>query len=207
MNSIKQVFIDKMEGPFIKSWLDRMENMLMITFPECSQQIFIKEEQMVNFARIMLVIYNSAKEEKDIDEIERLTYKHIIAIKRANRRLLNRIHNSNQVDTSLFITVDIIDQDITQLTRIVSIFRTIRDNIVYDGMKRTDEDKDILLYGNIKQFIPDLTKGQFGHLIDLVVFLDLVQRSPNYEKQYLRYVYAIYHQNVTDDIRKDLGLV
>lgn len=206
MNSIKQIFIDKMEGPFIKSWLNRMENNLMITFPECSQQLFIKEEQMVNFARIMLIIYNSAREEKDIHEIERLTYKHIVAIKRANKRLLNQIHN-NQVDTSSFITVDIIDQDITQLARIVSIFRTIRDNIVYDGMKRTDEDKDILLYWNIKKFVPDLTKGQFGHIIDLVIFLDLVQRSPNYEKQYLRYVYAIYHQNVTDDIRRDLGLV
>lgn len=197
---------DKIEGPFAKRWLDRMESHLMRTFPDYPECLFIKEEQMVNFARLMLIIYNSAKEEKSISEIERLTYKHIVAMKRATIRLLNQIQISD-IDTSPLITIETIDRDIIYLSRIVDIFRTARNTIVYDGMKRTDEDKDKLLYEKVQLQIPDLTKRQFRHIIDLGNFLDLVQRSPNYEKKYLRFVYKIYHENVSADIKRDLGLV
>lgn len=197
---------DKVEGPFVKRWLDRMESNLMRIFPDCPERLFIKEEQMVNFARIMLITNNSAEEEKSINEIERLTYKHIVAMKRATIHLQNRIDRSD-IDTSSLITVETIDRDIIYLSRIVDIFRIVRDTIVYDGMKRTDEDKDKLLYEKVQLQIPDLTKRQFGHIIDLGKFLDLVQRSPNYEKKYLRFIYQIYYENVDSDIKKDLGLV
>lgn len=81
---------DKIEGPFAKWWLDRMKSHLMKMFPDCPERLFIKEEQMVNFARIMLIIDNSAKDEKSINESERLTYKHIVAMKRATIRLLKQ---------------------------------------------------------------------------------------------------------------------
>lgn len=197
--------IDKMEGPFMEIWLKRMEASLMRTFPECSHRFFIKEEQMVNIARIMLIVNYSAKDEQDIHEVERLTIRHIVAIKRADRRRINQ--SRHEIDTSSLITIDIIDQDIIYLTRIVDIFRMEKDTIVYDGMKRTASEKDRLLYEKIKLRIPELTKSQFGHIIDLTNFLDLVQRSPNYEKKYLRFIYGIYHENVNDEIRYNLGLV
>lgn len=197
---------EKIEGPSIKLWLDKMESDLMLRFPDSLERLFIKEEQMVNFARIMLIIYYYAKEEESIDETERLTNKHIVALKRATICLLNRIQNL-ETDTSFWITVEIIDQDTIYLSRIVDIFRKIKDNIVYDGLKRTDEDKDKLLYEKVHLQIPDLTKRQFRHIIDLGSFLDLVQRSPNYEKRYLRFVYKIYDENVSTDIKKELGLV
>lgn len=192
---------EKIKGPFVKYWLDKMESNLMRTFPECPESLFIKEEQMVNFARIMLIIYNSSKEEKSIYEIERLTYKHIIAMKHATIRLLNRIQISD-IDTSSLVTVETIDRDIIYLSRIVDIFYKARNTIVYDGMKRTDKDKDKLLYEKVHLQIPDLTKKQFRYIIDLANFLDLVQRSPNYEKKYLRFVYKIYHENVSLILKK-----
>lgn len=195
-----------LEGPFIKFWLDKMESDLMLRFPDSPERFFIKEEQMVNFARIMLIIYYYAREEESIDETERLTNKHIVALKRATIYLLNRIQNL-ETDTSSWITIETIDQDTIYLSRIVDIFRKIRDNIVYDGFKRTDEDKDKLLYEKVHLQIPDLTKRQFRHIVDLGNFLDLVQRSPNYEKRYLRFVYKIYNENVSTDIKKELGLV
>lgn len=197
---------DKVNGPFIKKWLDRMESDLMKIFPDCPERLFIKEEQMVNFARIMLIIFNSAKEEESISESERLTYNHIIAMKRATICLSHRIQITN-IDTSFLITIETINKDIIYLSRIVNIFRTVRNNIIYDGMKRTDEDKDKLLYEKVQLQIPDLKKSQFRHIVDLGNFLDLVQRSPNYEKRYLRFIYQIYHENVSVDIKKDLGLV
>lgn len=183
-----------------------MESHLMKMFPDCPERLFIKEEQMVNFARIMLIIYNSAKDEKSINESERLTYKHIVAMKRATIRLLKQIQITD-IDTSSLITVETIDQDVLYLSRIVDIFRTVKKNIVYDGMKRTNEDKDKLLYEKVHLQIPDLKKSQFRHIIDLGNFLDLVQRSPNYEKKYLRFVHQIYYENVSADIKKDLGIV
>lgn len=197
---------DKIDGPFVKRWLDRMESHLMKIFPDCPERLFIKEEQMVNFARIMLIIFNSAKEEKSISESECLTYKHIVAMKRATIRLLHRIQITG-IDTSSLITIETINKDIIYRSSIVDIFRTARNNIVYDSMKRTDEDKDKLLYEKVQLQIPDLKKSQFRHIVDLGNFLDLVQRSPNYEKRYLRFVYQIYHENVNVDIKKDLELV
>lgn len=199
--------IDKLDGLFVKQWLDKMESHLMNRFPDYPERLFIKEEQMVNFARIMLIIYNSAKKEESIYDSERLTYKHIVAMKRATICLLKPIQSTDIDTTSSLITIETIDQDIIYLSRIVDIFRAVRMSIVYDGMKRTDEDKDILLYEKVQFQIPDLTKSQFRHIIDLGNFLDLVQRSPNYEKRYLRFVYQIYDENVRSDIKRGLGLI
>lgn len=105
------------------------------------------------------------------------------------------------------ITIETIDQDVIYLSRIVDIFHTVKKNIVYDVMKRTNKDKDKLLYEKVHLQIPDLKKSQFRHIIDLGNFLVLVQRSPNYEKKYLRFVHQIYHKNVSADIKKDLGIV
>lgn len=206
---------EKIEGPFIKLWLDRMESDFMIRFPDYPERLFIKEEQMVNFARIMLIIYYYGKEEKFINnEIERLTYKHIIALRRETIQQLNHqiIQNStnNIISSSITTTTfeeTTINRDTIYLSRIVEIFRKVRNNIIYDGLKRTNEDKERILYEKVKRQIPDLTKRQFRHIIDLGNFLDLVQRSQNYEQKYLRFIYRIYNESVSTNIKKELGLV
>lgn len=68
-------------------------------------------DKMVNFAKIMLIIYNSAKDEKSINISQRLNYKHIVAMKRATIRLLKQIQITD-IDTSSLITVETIDQDV-----------------------------------------------------------------------------------------------